>query len=123
MPLGFEAWPHACQSRFGRQRQSGGPVPPHPNPLPWGEGWGEGELSSRRFHSARSSEPDTLQTRFQFLAVLDILVRRWACGLTITQRRTRMSALQSTVPTTSEECEMRPLPLFMKRLTLAVELK
>ena len=59
----------------------------------------------------------------QILVALDILVRRWACGLTITQRRTRMSALQSPVPTTSEECEMRPLPLFMKRLTLAVELK
>ena len=30
MPLGFEARSHACQRRFGRQRQSGGPVPPHP---------------------------------------------------------------------------------------------
>ena len=33
----------------------------------------------------------------------DILVR----GLTITQRRTRMSALQSPVPTTLEKCELR----------------
>jgi len=38
MPLGFEARSHACQSRFGRPRQSGGPVPPHPSPLPGGEG-------------------------------------------------------------------------------------
>ena len=38
MPLGFEARSHACQRRFGRQRQSGGPVPPHPSPLPRGEG-------------------------------------------------------------------------------------
>ena len=36
--LGFEARSHACQRRFGRQRQSGGPVPPHPSPLPRGEG-------------------------------------------------------------------------------------
>ena len=88
----------------------------------WGEGWGEGELAAglslpaKNVLGMRETEP-------QILAALDILVRRWAFGLTITQRRTRMSALQSTVPTTSEECEMRPLPLFMKRLTLAVELK
>jgi len=104
MPLGFEVRSHAGQRRFGRQRQSGGPVPPHPSPLPrgegatlaalrvcgcarlcerwawplplpWGEGWGEGELGSRRFHGASSSEHDTLQTRFQFLAVWDIPVR------------------------------------------------
>ena len=31
-------------------------------PLLWGEGRGEGELGSRRFHGARSSEPHTLQT-------------------------------------------------------------
>ena len=29
MPLGIAARSHAGQSRFGRQRQSGGPVPPH----------------------------------------------------------------------------------------------
>ena len=44
-------------------------------PLPWGEGWGEGELSSRRFHGASSSEQVTLQTRGQFLAALDVNVR------------------------------------------------
>ena len=69
---------------------------PHPNPLPVrrgeGEGashslsflnstavhpslWGEGELSSRRFRGASSSEHDPLQARFQFLAALDMLVR------------------------------------------------
>ena len=42
---------------------------------PQGEGRGEGERGSRLFHSARSSEPDTLQTRFQFLAAMNILVR------------------------------------------------
>ena len=98
MPLGFEARSHACQRRFGRQRQSGGPFPLTPtlspeereprwpryepagahamrkpglaSPSPWGEGRGEGELSSRRFHGASSSEPDTRQTRFRFLAAL-----------------------------------------------------
>ena len=34
MPLGIEARSHAGQRRFGRQRQSGGPVPPHPSPRP-----------------------------------------------------------------------------------------
>ena len=34
MPLGIEDRSHAGQRRFGWQRQSGGPVPPHPNPLP-----------------------------------------------------------------------------------------
>ncbi|MEI7941472.1 MAG: hypothetical protein WCK27_32745, partial [Verrucomicrobiota bacterium] len=48
-------------------------------PLPWGEGWGEGELISRRFRGASSSEPDPLQTRFQFLTALDILVRFGVC--------------------------------------------
>ena len=38
MPPGIEARSHAGQRRFGRQRQSGGPVPPHPSPLPKGEG-------------------------------------------------------------------------------------
>ena len=38
MPPGIEARAHACQRRFGRQRQSDGPVPPHPGPLPRGEG-------------------------------------------------------------------------------------
>ena len=38
MPLGIEARSHACQRRFGRQRQSGGPLPPHPSHLPKGEG-------------------------------------------------------------------------------------
>ena len=33
--------------------------------------WGEGERGLRRCHSAKGSEPDTLQTRFQFLAALD----------------------------------------------------
>ena len=42
-----------------------------PSPSPWGEGRGEGELSSRRFHGASSSEQVTLQTRGQFLAALD----------------------------------------------------
>ena len=37
------------------------------SPSPLGRGRGEGERSLRRFHRARSSEPDTLQTRFQFL--------------------------------------------------------
>ena len=32
MPLGIEARSHASQRRFGRQRQSGSPVPPHPSP-------------------------------------------------------------------------------------------
>ena len=36
---------------------------------------GAGELSSRRFRGASSSEPDPLQTRFQFLAAWDMLVR------------------------------------------------
>ena len=40
-------------------------------PSPLGRGRGEGELGSRRFHGASSSEPDTLPTRFQFLAALD----------------------------------------------------
>jgi len=40
-------------------------------PLRWGEGRGEGERGSRRCYSARSSEPDTLQTRFQFLVALN----------------------------------------------------
>ncbi len=40
---------------------------------------GDGELSSRRFRGASSSEPDPLQTRFQFLAALDILVRFVVC--------------------------------------------
>ena len=134
MPLGFEAQSHACQRRFGRQRQSGGPFPLTPalspeereprwpryepagahdmrkpglaSPSPWGEGRGEGELSSRPFHGASSSVQVTLQTRGQFLAALDILVRRWACGLTITQRWTRMSTLQSPVPTTLEKSKM-----------------
>ena len=70
---------------------------------------GRGELSSRRFHGASSSEPDTLQTRFQFLEALAMLVRWRACGLTITQRRTRMSALQSPVPATLEKCELRTI--------------
>ena len=30
LPLGIEARSHAGQGPFGRQRQSGGPVPPHP---------------------------------------------------------------------------------------------
>ena len=99
MPLGIEARSHACQRHFGWQRQSGGPVPPHPGPLPGGEG----ELSaagrqieaSRQLarrptehpllgeragvrgngayavYTGRSSEPDTLQTRSQFLTALD----------------------------------------------------
>ena len=37
-PLGFEARVPAGQRRFGRPRQSGGPVPPHPSPLPKGAG-------------------------------------------------------------------------------------
>ena len=60
-------------------------------PSPLGTGQGEGELGSRRFHGASSPEHDTLQTWFRFLAALDIPVRRWAFGLTNTQRRTRMS--------------------------------
>ncbi|MCX6912721.1 MAG: hypothetical protein NT167_06695, partial [Verrucomicrobia bacterium] len=94
---------HACQRRFGRQRQSGGPFPLTPalspeereprwpryepagahdmrkpglaSPSPWGEGRGEGELGSRPFHAASSSEHVTLQTRGQFLAALDKNVR------------------------------------------------
>ena len=49
------------------------------SPSPWGEDRGEGELSSRRFRGASSSEPDPLQTRFTFLAALDILVRFGVC--------------------------------------------
>ncbi len=78
MPPGIEARSHACQRRFGRQRQSGSPIPPHPSPLPkgegelsaawqqneasrhlarrltehpllWGEGWGEGETGLTPF--------------------------------------------------------------------------
>ena len=102
MPLGFEARSHACQRRFGRQRQSGGPFPLTPtlspeereprwpryepagahdmrkpglaSPSPGGEGRGEGELCSRRFHAASSYEHFTLQTRGQILAALR------ACG-------------------------------------------
>ena len=36
MPLGFDARSDARQRRLGLQRRSGSPVPPHPNPLPWG---------------------------------------------------------------------------------------
>ena len=34
LPLGIEARSHAGQRRYGWRRQSGGPVPPHPIPLP-----------------------------------------------------------------------------------------
>ena len=102
-PLGIEARSHAGHRRFGWQRQSSGPVPPHPlpspqrrgshagraanlrvlldlresgwvSPSPLGRGWGEGERGLRPCHSGRSSVPDILQTRFQFLAALDIQV-------------------------------------------------
>ena len=46
-----------------------------PTTFLWGEGRGEGERGLRRFHRARSSEPDTLRTKFQFLAALDRNVR------------------------------------------------
>ena len=47
MPLGIEARSHAGQRRFGRQRQSGGPVPPHPSPLPKGAGASLAALRAR----------------------------------------------------------------------------
>ena len=47
MPQGIEARSHACQRRFGWQRQSGGPVPPHPSPLPKGEGASLAALRAR----------------------------------------------------------------------------
>ena len=81
LTLGIEARSHAGQRRIGRQRQSGGPVPPHPGPprgrgrtigrvatnrglqtaratadrapSPWGEGWGEGERGRRTVAAAQ----------------------------------------------------------------------
>ena len=51
MPLGIEARSHGCQRRFGRQRQYGGPVPPHPGPLPK-------ERENYRLRGDKSRHPD-----------------------------------------------------------------
>ena len=130
MPLGIEARSHACQRRFGRQRQSGGPVPPHPGPLPGGEGELSaagrqieasrhlarrptehpllGERAGVRGNGAyavstgRSSEPATLQTRSQFLAAWDILVR---------------SRSLTGTPLSGQEC---PMPLGIEPMPFGI---
>jgi hypothetical protein len=38
MPLRIGARPEACREYLGRQRPFDALVPPHPSPLPWGEG-------------------------------------------------------------------------------------
>ena len=58
MPLGIEARSHACQRRFGRQRQSGSPVPPHPSPLPKGEGATRVKSEGRRSKAERRPKPE-----------------------------------------------------------------
>jgi len=63
-----------------------------------------------------SHEYHNLGAQLTFSWSADILVRRRACGLPITQTRTRMSALQPPVPTTLEECEMRTQPWDNRRL-------
>ena len=99
LPLGIEARSHAGQRPIGRQRQSGGPIPPSSQPSPpgegalsvvvrdvwllrfvaprpivlpllWGAGRGEGERG-RRTDAAAQNVAGTRETEPQSLAALD----------------------------------------------------
>jgi len=122
MPLLTELFASPLPQNFWHRGNGVSPVPPRPgpkgdgatlaapraagahvmresglaSPSPRGkQGRGEGEWPAMTCEN----QPDTLQTRLQFPAALDILVRgsilAWAMGLTNARGRTRMSALQT----------------------------